>query len=191
MKKIFRNSRIPCVTVAAIVIITMLFCSYKKEYLYQDEVLSYTLANDTNGGRIDTTSGRWTNPGELVQCITVSLDERFDFRTTILNQTRDSHPPVYALILKTICSFFPGTFSKWYGLSINIISIIIVLYIYYILLNNIVDNKELSIYITLLYGLSMAVVYQVTFIRMYVVIQIFTTLCTYIHVRLIQCDELI
>ena len=188
MKKILRNNRIFGVVIAVIIMFIIMFCSYKKEYLYQDEVLSYTLANDADGGRIDTTSGRWTSSDELIQYITVSSDERFDYKTTIINQTKDSHPPIYALILKTICSFFPGKFSKWYGLSINIVSIVIVLWIYYKLLNNMVD-KELSMYITALYGLSIAVINQVTFIRMYVVVQIFTTLCAYIHIKMIQDSD--
>lgn len=183
------SNKIWLVTVIASVVMLMLFCGFKKEYLYQDEVLSYSLANDELGGYIDVKSGTWTNTEELFSMISVSDEERFDYKSTFNNQAHDSHPPIYAFILKTICSLFPGKFSKWYGLSINIVSLVIVLILTYILCNSLLNDEQKSLIITALYGFSIAVMTQTMFIRMYVLLQIFTTLCAYIHVISIKKRE--
>lgn len=36
-------------------------------------------------------------------------------------QTYDVHPPFYYLLLHTVCSLFPGRFSKWSGIGLNIV----------------------------------------------------------------------
>ncbi|MFR6590175.1 MAG: hypothetical protein ACLURV_08710 [Gallintestinimicrobium sp.] len=36
-------------------------------------------------------------------------------------QTYDVHPPFYYLPLHTVCSLFPGRFSKWSGIGLNIV----------------------------------------------------------------------
>lgn len=190
MKVINRiSNKIWIITVIASVVMLMLFCGLKKEYLYQDEVLSYSLANDKLGGYIDVRSGTWTNSEELFSMISVSDEERFDYKSTFDNQANDSHPPIYAFILKTICSLFPGTFSKWYGLSINIVSLILVLVLTYMLCEKMLNDEQKSLIITALYGFSIAVMTQTMFIRMYVLLQVFTTLCAYIHVIRIKKYE--
>ncbi len=50
----------------------------------------------------------------------VKKNERFDYRKVWKNQKNDVHPPIYYILLHTICSFFPGKFSWWYAGSINI-----------------------------------------------------------------------
>lgn len=65
-----------------------------------------------------------TNKWELSEVykdyITVGADERFDYASVYYNQTMDVHPPLYYFILNTVSSFFAGSFSKWYGIGINL-----------------------------------------------------------------------
>ena len=47
--------------------------------------------------------------------LTVNKGEEFKLGSVIYNQTHDSHPPLFYLVLHLISSFFPGEFSKWFG----------------------------------------------------------------------------
>ena len=59
-------------------------------------------------------------------------DDRFDYAQVYENQIIDaSHPPLYYALVHTVCSFFPGVFSKWLAYSINVLAmagILIMLY---------------------------------------------------------------
>ena len=59
-------------------------------------------------------------------------------------QSWDVHPPMYYWVLHTVCSMFPGTFTKWTGLGINLIfhgiSLWLIMYLTQLLLMAI-DNR--------------------------------------------------
>ena len=52
---------------------------------------------------------------------TVQRGHEFDYATVWKNQSEDVHPPLYYVFVHTISSFFPGSFSKWFGLAVNIL----------------------------------------------------------------------
>ena len=93
-----------------------------------DEVYTFSLSNSKLGilfecyGKPDYDCNyRWTDGKMIKEYITVSNAHRFDYSIGYKNQIKDSHPPLYNYIVHTICSFFPRTFSKWYGFSFNLV----------------------------------------------------------------------
>ncbi|MCR4890610.1 MAG: glycosyltransferase family 39 protein [Lachnospiraceae bacterium] len=122
---------LPLIAVLAAYLFLLLYLGSYKLYLYEDEVLSYTSANSETGMYIELESDKWYD-GSLVQnAVTAMPGETFHYANTLKNSFADNHPPLHTLLVHTACSFFPGRFSKWYGLSVNIIAglfLLIVLY---------------------------------------------------------------
>ena len=50
--------------------------------------------------------------------------KQFDFGAVARNMSDERNPPLHHMILHAICSFFPESFSWWYGYAINVLSFI-------------------------------------------------------------------
>ena len=164
-----------------------LFGHYKA-YLYEDEVLSYTAANSEEGMRPSVPVNSIVSGREFVlKAVAVQDNERFDFRNAVENTSKDPHPPLYLVLLHFISSLFPGIFSKWFALLINILSgtaVIILLYLTaYLSYPSGGDGEEdrkkcFAGAVSLIYLLSLGAVEQFMNLRMYVLLQVFTTALT-------------
>jgi hypothetical protein len=106
------------------------------------------------------------------------------------NQKNDVHPPLYYLILHTICSLFPGKFSIWFAGIINIIFALMTLYILRKLVNVLVNNNAFTAICSWAFILSSGILSSITFLRMYVMAMYFVTLMCYLFVNLIQSSKL-
>lgn len=166
------------------VLLVMLYYGGKKEYLYEDEVLSYTSANNEDGLYYQLQEGEWITGDSLNRALYAAPGETFDYRMVMKNQISDTHPPVYFLILHTICSFFPGVFSKWMALSINIVSLMVTLIIFYKFVKELFPHRPyFPSILCLVYGLSLGTLTQTMFLRMYMLLQVFIMLCIYLHIH--------
>jgi len=67
----------------------------------------------------DTRTTTWVSGKEYQEYLAVSKSNTFNYASVYYNQRGDVHPPFYYILLHTVCSVFPETFSKWYGLGIN------------------------------------------------------------------------
>ena len=126
MKKFLRDksSHIIFICVLLIQIIFMIFyCDMKKGY-FVDELWSYGLSNSYyhaqiwEDGALDNPE---ISPDMFKEYMTVNEGEAFKFGSVIYNQTHDSHPPLFYMVLHAISSCFPGQFSKWFGLIPNLL----------------------------------------------------------------------
>ena len=78
----------------------------------------------------------------------------FNYKNVYYNQTLDCHPPLFYYAIHTICSFFPASFSKWYGFSLNIIIFILVQILLFILSKKIFDSDKNALLTCFIYGFS-------------------------------------
>lgn len=174
---------------AVIMLLSVLMIAYLahyKEYLYIDEVWSYTAANNPGGLFYDLNMDTWYQGQDFVTPLTVQDGHAFDYAMVWANQASDTHPPFYHVLLHTICSLFPGIFSKWFALSINILSLLIIEIIVYKIAKLLFhDHQWLPLICVAAYAGSIAVVTQVLFLRMYMVQQIFTSLALLIHIKVL------
>lgn len=158
-----------------------IFLGYRKYDYYVDEVWTYGLAN--NIGSIMPTielGHEYSGIGPFESFVEVSPDSRFNYVNVWENQANDVHPPLYYFLVHTICSFFPGSYSKWYGLTINIIWLIFILILMYKLSKKITNNSLSSIGIVLFYGTSVLFFNTMLFIRMYAQFTFFAIAMAYL-----------
>ena len=93
-------------------LIAIFYFGSKKAGFHYDEYYSYYSSNVSIG--LVPTDREW-KPGSGIP------GQRFQYGTVTRMQTYDVHPPFYYLLLHTVCSLFPGRFSKWSGIGLNIV----------------------------------------------------------------------
>ena len=163
------------------------FCTQKQGF-HEDEYYTYYSTSRTNGFYVE--SGQWMDREVYRNEFVVLPEQRFQYGLVKLVQSWDVHPPMYYWVFHTAASFVPNVFSKWIGLSINLffhgINIILLTYLSYLITER--DGK-LSLYVSLVWGLSPAAVSGVVFIRMYEMLSLFVLLCAILHVRAVKKNE--
>lgn len=164
------------------------FWCTQKQGLSLDETYSYGLANSDGApfvNRIydDGLDGHVFSHEVLNDYVSVSPDQRFDYASVYYNQTQDVHPPLFYFLLHTICSLFPGQFSLWFGLSLNLAVYAATMAVLYLLAKLVTDSTGASAAACLLYGLSQAALSSMLMIRMYLLLAFWTVLLTYLVVR--------
>ncbi|MBQ3789832.1 MAG: hypothetical protein II800_02745 [Lachnospiraceae bacterium] len=176
------TSIIKSLSLYLIFFLIMVFIISQKQNMHVDEVWSYVLANNPgeqslkyllpNGETIPSAGDFFTRYME------VDPDHRFDYRTVWDNQTGDVHPPFYYAILHTICSLFPGRWSKWMAALINIFAALGVLYFFRRLLSHFCDDPVIRTFLSISWILLAGFLHTVTFFRMYVLPMLFVTAAT-------------
>ena len=163
------------------------FCNQKQGF-HNDEYYSYYSSNATYG--LTPTDEEWKSTDEIISEFQVAKNERFSYGMVALMQSYDVHPPLYYFILHTVCSLTPDIFSKWQGLSINLVFFMLT----FILIAKIAGlltqgNQKVILSSCLMYGFSPAVLSGVTFIRMYMMLTFFCLLFLYVHCLAIKNDK--
>ena len=159
-------------------LLSIYFCSLKTSY-YIDEYLTYAYSNCENFGAAFTDNDFVTEKA-FTDTFAVTPQHRFDYKMVWRNQAADVHPPLYHTLIHTICSFMPGTFSKWQGLSVNIVFFLLMLFVSYKTVYILCKNKEIDFLICLFMALNPTLLHSATFIRMYMMCTFFIVFLTYL-----------
>lgn len=157
-----------------------------KVNFHVDETFSYGLANHQGGNVIGIEDGKLYTPAEepFLNYLTVSNEHAFDYGNVWKNQSNDVHPPLYYALLHTICSFFPGSFNKWYAGSINIVFAVLTLFFLRRLLMRLTNSDEkIRDIISIIFILSSGILSAVSFFRMYIMAMFFVTALTELLAR--------
>ena len=179
----------------AIIFITLelavvIFFGFQKGGYFVDEISSYNLAN-SYFVRANSSTGilydKWVEPQYLSSLIVVSTEKRFAYNSVFFNQSNDVHPPLYYVLLHTICSFFPDSFSKWYGLSINFVLFATCSFFIYLISKKIFTDQFITYLPSLVWGFSAGAISAAMFIRMYMLLT--TIIVIYIYTNLILIDS--
>ncbi len=147
--------------------------AYNKRGYHSDELSHYSFANNYSVGsnvfgNEQFEMGEWVDVSSLWNRITVDKEHRFSYVSVYLNTSADANPPLQYFILHTICSLFPGTFSKWYGFAINILSFAIgQMYLYKLVEKLTRGSKVAAISSLVLYGFGVGCFNTVSYLRMY------------------------
>lgn len=189
MKK-FSSNHIIILTLLIIsqLIVSIIFASAKQGF-FIDEIFSYSLSNayfKYQNFPSNELYNQWTKSDYLTNLVTVSDDHRFAYDSVIYNQQNDVHPPLYYFILHSICSFFPGTFSKWYGLAINII-LFLISGIYLLLLSKCIFEEFCLVLLPYVFWVfSPGAISDLIFIRMYMLLTVLGLMLVYYTYRFMQ-----
>jgi hypothetical protein len=171
-----------------------------KNYLHVDEIFSYGHANSTQGAYLgknidsfakpeallERFNNKWLTAQEAHNYLTVQEGEQFRYGHIIENLKVVEHPPLYLMLLHTVCSFFPDVFSKWQGLGLNFVFWIFLLYACFKLGMLVLQDKNLSVAAVALFAFSEAGFSMLLFIRMYLLQVLFFVLLLYETLKLLQ-----
>ena len=157
------------------------FCAQKQGYHY-DEYYSYYSSNVTYA--LVPTDMEWKDTKEIQSEFMVLEDEGLDYGMVKLMQSLDVHPPLYYYLLHTVCGLTKGVFSKWQGLSVNLLFFVLSWLVLLQITKEITHNdKWKTMAVCALFGFSPAVFSGITFIRMYMLLTFECLLLLYVHVR--------
>lgn len=160
------------------------FC-YQKQGFHEDEYYSYYSTSRTNGFWVE--DQKWMEHDEYFNEYVVLEGQKFQYGLVKQVQSWDVHPPVYYWVLHTVCSLFPGQFSKWFGLSINLAAFGISLWLLrYLTLQVTKGSDKMAFLVGSFYGFTPAVMSSVVFIRMYMLLTVFVLLCAILHMKAIE-----
>lgn len=161
-------------------VVASYFCMQKQGFHY-DEYYSYYSSNVTFG--LAPTNREWKDVAEIASEFMVREGEGFRYGLVKTMQSFDVHPPLYYMILHTICSFFPGVFSKWFGLGLNL-GLFVVCYwlLAYLSYHVFHKKKEMALITCLLFGFQVGVLSGITFIRMYMLLTMWCLLAMIWHI---------
>ncbi len=181
----------------------LFFYGNKKAGFHEDEFYTYYATNKTAG--LFVNDRQWMAREEMRNDFVVLPGERFRYDVVKQMQSWDVHPPFYYYVFHTACSLFPGVFSKWLGIGVNLIAFVIS----YMLLGygaylTVTQKKfdsfgermeeerkgRIIAFLTcLMWGLSGAVISGVMFIRMYQWLTLFLLLCLDLHLCAVKRED--
>lgn len=122
----------------------------------------------------DEAASPWREGSYFAGFITAEEGHRFDFLSVMYNAVYDSAPPFYYYIVHFICSLFPGSFSLWYGLIVNLIFLMPACALLYRLAEKYFGGIRYAWLVTLCYAMSSGGISTLLIIRMYAVHTFFT-----------------
>lgn len=177
-----------CVQLASIIY----YFQFKKEGYHSDEMWSYGYANsyylqhifqDEQGKLIYVND--WYDADVLRDYIVVNEGEEFTYDSIYHNQITDLSPPFHSMVLHTICSFFPGEFSRWFSFCINIVSFIVAM-IFLFKSARILKNDIYALCCCAAYGFSVGARDTFIYLRMYAMCTAFLMVIIYNILQLWQ-----
>lgn len=110
-------------------------------------------------------------------------DSRFRYDIVWRNQAEDVHPPLFYMLLHTVCSLFPGIFSIWFGMIINIVFACGTLFFVRKLIFLLTQEKWVKLFGSLAFICSAGILFITTFVRMYTMAFFWTIALTYVLAR--------
>lgn len=175
-------------------IANIIFWGNQKEGYHIDEIFSYGLSNAYYDPfpyyGTDDYFMQWHDVEYFTDYVMVSKEHRFAYDSVWYNQAEDVHPPLFYVLLHTVCSFFPESFSNWYAISINIVfSALTVVLLYRIACFVFKEKKEWALLVCAAYGFSAGCTSNAVYIRMYVMVTFFVLMFTLLHTLLYEQEK--
>ena len=172
------------ITLTVIILVSLavsfIFMAVKQGY-HEDELLTYNLANSSKQLGVD---GEWNTPQDFNEYLAAG-EHRFDYKNVYENQITDaSHPPLYYALVHTVCSFFPGVFSRWLAFSINVVMMTGSLILLYKIGKRVTGNNLYALIGTGGYALSIACITTTIYLRMYASLTFWVLAFLYLTLRM-------
>lgn len=169
---------------------TMIYLfQYKKEGFHSDDSYDYGFANanheqwiDSDGPRIKNFN-EWKSGDVFRSFIQVQEGHEFDYETAMYNMSDDYIPPLYSLILHTVCSFFPDTFSWWYAFGINLVAFAVMILFTYKSLFEITNHRIVSLMGSAFLGFTGGAINMNLFLKGYILLASIAVAILYLHMK--------
>ncbi|TCL59450.1 hypothetical protein EDD76_104187 [Kineothrix alysoides] len=163
-------------------VLLVLYYGGKKAGFHEDEYYSYYSSNRTAG--LYEPDREWLDKDTYRNEFVVLEGEGFNYSLVATVQSWDVHPPFFYFLLHTACSLFPGIFSKWLGIGVNLFAYAVNFFLLAWLTYMVTDrNKILTFLVSAAHGFNAVIISGVLFIRMYEWLTLFVLLLACLHVR--------
>lgn len=182
------------IIIAIVIIQTIAFIivGANKSYIHMDEAYSLGLAN-YDKVEIQANNdfyNQWHSKEYYEDYLAVQNKEIGEYSQVYENQKNDVHPPLYYLLLRFAMGFHIGSYSKWAGITLNIIIYAFVTIFVYLIIKKLLEGeekyKEKSAILALVSSLTLASINNVIYIRMYALATLNIVITTYLHLKLLD-----
>ncbi|MEG2698807.1 MAG: hypothetical protein RR951_07750, partial [Ruthenibacterium sp.] len=168
-------------------ILSIVFGISKKGF-HIDEYFSYSLSNSADTLYLPVQRNEWNETAKFMDTFAVmpeSAKDAFNYTRVFESNAQDVHPPLYYILLHSICSMSQGIFSKWQGISLNIFFMLLCLCLVALITYNITGNRSLVLAVSLIFALNPGTYTSTIFVRMYAMLSMFVLLAVYLHLSAI------
>ena len=182
------------IIIAIVIIQTIAFiiAGANKSYIHMDETYSLGLAN-YDKVEIQANNdfyNQWHSKEYYEDYLAVQNKDIGKYSQVYENQKNDVHPPLYYLLLRFAMGFHRGSYSKWEGITLNIIIYAFVTIFVYLIIKKLLEGeekyKEKSAILALVSSLTLASINNVIYIRMYALATLNIVITTYLHLKLLD-----
>lgn len=153
----------------------------KENIIYQDYLRAQANSADTR-----TTA--WVSGQAYKDYIAVSENNAFNYFSVYYNQRGDVHPPLFYILLHTVCSVFRGKFSKWFGLGLNMAIMLMAAALLYKMCRLYLGGETVALLTAAVYSLSAGFLSTALFLRMYALLTFMVIAYCYVHLKIADED---
>lgn len=187
------------VNLIGIIILQLILCiliGTQKKSLFCDETYSYGLANSEKYTFIDPETAKkysdtgWVKREYFEDYLEISREVPFSFKAAFENQKRDVHPPLYYCVLHLFCLLNNGNFTKWTGLALNFVMLILIDAAMIYISNYFLKDKRMSIVAVFLWTFSAAGLSNILLIRMYMMLTFEMLAYVAIHIKMLEKQKI-
>lgn len=180
------------ILILALQVVARVYFGCKKQYFHMDEMYSYGLMNYHNLNITDNHDflNQWHTKEYYQDYLTVNSDEVWDLTPVYENQKNDVHPPVYYLLLRIASTFTINNFSKWTGITLNILLFIFSSILVYLISNRLFHSKVIALIICAFNGFTFMALESTLYIRMYELANLNILLLTYTQLLILDKKQL-
>ncbi len=167
-----------------------------KSYIHIDEAYSYGLSNYNRVEIEDNADffNNWHNKEYYEDYLSVQKKEAGNFAPVYENQKNDVHPPLYYVFLRIAMEFTIGHFSKWTGITLNIIIYAFITVFMYVILKKLLQNEDnfkiKSMILAFMSSIILASLSNVIYIRMYALLTLEILITILLHIKLLESEKI-
>lgn len=169
-------------------VIISVICGAYKQYYHMDEAYSLGLSNydkveiQDNDDFYDV----WHNGKYYEDYLVVEEKDKGNYLPVYENQKNDVHPPFYYLLLRFFMGFSINHFSKWPGITLNVIIYIFITIFMFLILKRLFKNNTIATIVAFISSITMASLTSVIYIRMYALSTLNVLIILYLHIKLYE-----
>lgn len=179
----------------------VLHCFENKKGFHSDEQWSYARANSTQVyldkdihffdevNEKTKLFNHWIAHTAFTNYLTVQEQDKFSYQNIYHNLKYVEHPPLYFILIHTISSFFPNSFSKWYAGSMNLVIFVLIYLMLFKLSKLFLKDDKLALCTTALWGFSVIGVSTIVYLRMYALQALLSICLCYEIIKIIQNNK--
>lgn len=171
-------------------IVVILHYTFERHNYMVDEVWTFNTANHYYFPFLFQSTepylNQWLPASFWINSVVVDPNHRFSYDSVFYNMSLDNQPPFYFMVIHTVCSLFPGEFSRWFGIIPNLLFFVLSQLTLYAIGLKLFGKNAAALVLCLLYGSSWSTINNVMLIRMYMMLTFFALLTYWAHLKIIE-----